>query len=31
VTEFNPHHGSQDGEATQRLVEVLIKVFGESD
>jgi arginase len=28
VTEFNPHHGSEDGEATQRLLQVLIKVLG---
>jgi arginase len=31
VTEFNPHHGSQDGDTTQRLLEVLIKAFGESE
>lgn len=24
VTEFNPHHGAQDGTTTQRLVEVLV-------
>ena len=28
VTEFNPHHGSGDGETTQRLLQVLIKVLG---
>jgi arginase len=27
VTEFNPHHGSDDGETTRRLVEVLIHVL----
>jgi arginase len=30
VTEFNPHHGSPDGDTTQRLMHVLIKVLGES-
>jgi arginase len=30
VTEFNPHHGSQDGDTTERLLQVLIKVLGES-
>jgi arginase family enzyme len=24
VTEFNPHHGAEDGSATQRLVEILV-------
>jgi arginase len=24
ITEFNPHHGSQDGDTTQRLLDVLI-------
>jgi arginase len=24
VTEFNPHHGSEDGSSTQRLVEILV-------
>ena len=24
VTEFNPHHGSQDGSTTQRLLEILV-------
>jgi arginase len=27
VTEFNPHHGSHDGETTQRLREVLVSVL----
>jgi arginase len=27
VTEFNPHHGSQDGETTQRLVDVLVNAL----
>jgi arginase len=31
VAEFNPHHGSQDGGTTQRLMQVLIKVFGEAE
>jgi arginase len=31
VTEFNPHHGSEDGDTAQRLVQVLIKVLGEPD
>lgn len=31
VTEFNPHHGSQDGDTTERLVQVLIKVLGEAE
>jgi arginase len=30
ITEFNPHHGSQDGDTTQRLLQVLIKVLGEA-
>jgi arginase family enzyme len=25
VTEFNPHHGSQEGDTTQRLMQILIK------
>ena len=25
VTEFNPHHGSEDGSTTQRLLEVLVR------
>jgi arginase len=31
VTEFNPHHGSQDGDTTRRLRQVLIKVLGEAE
>lgn len=31
VTEFNPHHGSEDGETTQRLVEVLVNVLSDSE
>jgi arginase len=31
VTEFNPHHGSRDGDTTQRLRQVLIKVLGEAE
>lgn len=31
VTEFNPHHGSKDGRATQRLLQVLIEVLGEAE
>jgi arginase len=31
VTEFNPHHGSQDGDTTRRLLQVLIKALGESE
>lgn len=31
VTEFNPHHGSLDGDTTQRLVEVLVNVLGHSE
>lgn len=31
VTEFNPHHGSQDGDSTERLLQVLIKVLGEAE
>jgi arginase len=30
VTEFNPHHGSQDGGTTRRLVEVLVNVLSQS-
>ncbi len=30
VTEFNPHHGSQDRDTTQRLAQVLVKVLGEA-
>lgn len=28
VTEFNPHHGAQDGSSTQRLVEILVNCLG---
>jgi arginase len=31
VTEFNPHHGSQDGDTTQRLLQVLVKALGEAE
>jgi arginase len=31
VAEFNPHHGSQDGGTTQRLLQVLIKVLDEAE
>ncbi|MGH2851424.1 MAG: arginase family protein [Solirubrobacteraceae bacterium] len=31
VTEFNPHHGSQGGDTTRRLLQVLIKVLAESE
>jgi hypothetical protein len=31
VTEFNPHQGSQDGDTTQRLLQVLVKVLGEPE
>jgi arginase len=31
VTEFNPHHGSQDGDSTQRLLQILTKALGESE
>jgi arginase len=27
VTEFNPHHGAEDGTTTQRLVEILVNVL----
>jgi arginase len=30
VTEFNPHHGSEDGATTRRLVELLVRVLGSS-
>jgi arginase len=30
IAEFNPHHGSQDGGTTQRLLRALIKVLGEA-
>ncbi|MFZ1997243.1 MAG: arginase family protein [Solirubrobacteraceae bacterium] len=28
VTEFNPHHGAQDGTTTQRLLEMLVSCLG---
>jgi arginase len=28
VTEFNPHHGSEDGSTTQRLLEILVSCLG---
>jgi arginase len=28
VTEFNPHHGAQDGSTTQRLLEILVCCLG---
>ncbi len=31
VTEFNPHHGSEDGGTTQRLVEILVTCIGSSE
>jgi arginase len=31
VTEFNPHHGSQDGATTERLLRALIEVLGETE
>jgi arginase len=31
VTEFNPYHGSQDGETTRRLLEVLVNALSCSD
>jgi arginase len=31
VTEFNPHHGSPDGDSTQRLLQVLIEILGEAE
>jgi arginase len=31
VTEFNPHHGSPDGETTQRLREVLVNALSHSE
>lgn len=27
ITEFNPHHGSQDGDSTQRLLDVLVNAL----
>jgi arginase len=31
VTEFNPHHGTQDGSTTQRLLETLVSCLGSSE
>lgn len=31
VTEFNPHHGSKDGDTTQRLLETLVSCLGSSE
>jgi arginase len=31
VTEFNPHHGSQDGATTDRLLQLLIAALGERE
>jgi arginase len=31
VTEFNPHHGSNDGSTTQRLLEILVSSLGSSE
>ena len=28
VTEFNPHHGAQDGSTTKRLLEILVRCLG---
>lgn len=28
VTEFNPHHGSEDGSTTRRLLEILVSCLG---
>ena len=30
ITEFNPHHGLQNGETTQRLLEVLVGALSRS-
>ncbi len=30
LTEFNPHHGTQDGGSTRRLVQVLAKALGDA-
>ncbi len=30
VTEFNPHHGSEDGSTTHRLLEMLVSCLGSS-
>ena len=31
VNEFHPHHGSEDGSTTQRLLEVLVSCLTQSD
>jgi arginase len=31
VTEFNPHHGAQDGSTAQRLLEILVSCLGSSE
>jgi arginase len=31
VTEFNPHHGSEDGRTTQRLLDILVSSLGSSE
>jgi arginase len=31
ITEFNPHHGSQDGDTTQRLLDVLVNALCGAD
>ncbi len=31
VTELNPHHGSEDGSTTRRLLEILVGCLGSSD
>ena len=31
VTEFNPHHGSEDGNTADRLRDALVRVLGNSD
>jgi len=31
VTEFNPHHGSEDGSTTQRLLEIVVSCLRSSE
>jgi arginase len=31
VTEFNPHHGSEDGRTTERLLDILVSSLGSSE
>jgi arginase len=31
ITEFNPHHGSQDGETTQRLLALIVDALSHSE